>query len=375
MQLYFIGGASGSGKTAILEKLKKLDPSFNIYDFDDIGVPKDADAKWRQSATNQWLQRLLQENHNACLLGQIVLGEILACPLAKNLGKFTFILLDVDDNERIERLKARGDTPNQDMLNWASWLRTHHRNPQWAQHVLKENSWEEMNFSNWDNNQTWHDTIVHEVNTTHLSIDETANIVHDILLKPPLSVIFLTGPTSAGKTSLACALQDALPTTYLHIGIDRLCATMPSKINDWLGESNKPMPGFWWKVGNDPDGNTTATIQLGPEAHKIDSLLKHFSLAALQHNFNLIIDEVCISKASLDNWKAVLKPFNTIYIGLKADTETLENRINERKDRIPGSARTQNNSDINDDQFDLVLNSEKHSTKELVKEVLHFLED
>lgn len=54
MRLYFIGGASGSGKTAIMSHLKELlRNDIAIYDFDDIGVPKGADKKWRQEFTEK----------------------------------------------------------------------------------------------------------------------------------------------------------------------------------------------------------------------------------------------------------------------------------------------------------------------------------
>lgn len=47
--LYFVAGASGSGTTAIIPYLQKiLSNTIELYDFDDIGVPKDADKKWRQ---------------------------------------------------------------------------------------------------------------------------------------------------------------------------------------------------------------------------------------------------------------------------------------------------------------------------------------
>lgn len=48
MKLYFFGGASGSGKTAIVKDLKKmLEDKIKVYNFDDIGVPEGADKKWR----------------------------------------------------------------------------------------------------------------------------------------------------------------------------------------------------------------------------------------------------------------------------------------------------------------------------------------
>lgn len=137
---YFVAGASGSGKSAILPELKKiLGNAISVYDFDDIGVPDGANKKWRQETTEKWLQKLLQKNQDACLLGQMVLGEILACPSAKLIEQINFCFLDVNDFERIQRLKIRNTYGiDQNLLNWASWLRMHHQDPQWMQHVITE---------------------------------------------------------------------------------------------------------------------------------------------------------------------------------------------------------------------------------------------
>ena len=116
MNLYFIAGASGSGKTAIIPHLKELwGQRIAVYDFDEIGVPKDADTKWRQEFTEKWLQKLLSDNQDACLLGQIF-----ACPSATQLSKINFCFLDVSDIERIKRLRKRGTYgADQNMLSWA----------------------------------------------------------------------------------------------------------------------------------------------------------------------------------------------------------------------------------------------------------------
>lgn len=182
MKLYFIGGASGSGKTAVMPNLKELlGENIAVYDFDDIGVPDAADKKWRQEFTEKWLQKLLSDGKDACLLGQMVLGEILACPSAKMLGKVNFCLLDVDDFERIQRIKknhAAGS--DQNMLNWSSWLRMHHRDPQWIQHVLKEDCWSTLDFSVWDKLSHWDDKAkIKQLDTTGFSIHQTASAVAD----------------------------------------------------------------------------------------------------------------------------------------------------------------------------------------------------
>lgn len=180
VKLYFVGGASGSGKTAILNKLQKLlDNGIKVYDFDDIGVPENADKKWRQKSTEEWLNRLISEEKNALLLGQIVLGEILACPSSEKLGKIDFCFLDVSDFERIKRLKNRKFGADQNMLNWASWLRMHHQDPQWLQHVLKEDCWSDLDFSSWDKIKNWSGKVnIRIFDTTGLSVEKVASTVY-----------------------------------------------------------------------------------------------------------------------------------------------------------------------------------------------------
>ena len=180
MKLYFIAGASGSGKTAIIPDLKKiLGDSVAVYDFDDIGVPEDADKKWRQESTEKWLQKLLNDGKDACLLGQIVLGEILACPCAKQIDKVNFCLLDVNDFKRIQRLKKRNTYGmDQNMLNWSSWLRMHHQDPQWMQHVLLDDCWHGLDFSVWDRLINWESkALVKALDTTKLTINQVAESI------------------------------------------------------------------------------------------------------------------------------------------------------------------------------------------------------
>lgn len=177
MKLYFIAGASGSGKTAAMGSLQKiLENRIAVYDFDDIGVPIAADKKWRQESTEKWLQKLLKDGRDACLLGQMVLGEILACPSARKLDKVNFCLLDVNDFERVQRLKKRSTYhPDQNMLNWAAWLRMHHRDPQWVQDVIKDTCWDRLDFSTWERLKEWNSLAnITILDTTTLSIHEVS---------------------------------------------------------------------------------------------------------------------------------------------------------------------------------------------------------
>ncbi len=179
-KLYFIGSASGSGKTAIIPDLQKiLGSDIKIYDFDDIGVRKGADHKWRQRSTKKWLQKLLNNCKDAALVGQIVLGEILSCPSAKKINKINFCLLDVSDFERVQRLKKRNTYgADQNMLNWSAWLRMHHQDPKWDLSIIQKNCATVMDFSRLNNLEKWNDVAnVNIIDTTNLPLIEVTQKV------------------------------------------------------------------------------------------------------------------------------------------------------------------------------------------------------
>lgn len=175
--MYFIIGASGSGKTSVLDQIKL--PDYTLLDFDDIGVPENADMQWRQSSTEQWLVQILEnyDESHTCLFGQMVLGEILACPSAKKLQEINVCFLDCDDVVRVERLQKRANMPiNQHTLNWASWLRMHHHDPQWEQHVITGDAIATLDFSSWDRETSWEQLAdIYYCDTTHLAINSVSS--------------------------------------------------------------------------------------------------------------------------------------------------------------------------------------------------------
>lgn len=183
--LFFVPGASGAGKTAIIPKLKELLPEIAVYDFDvypqfeKIGV-LDSPAQ-RQRVAEVWIQQALQNNpQHTVVTGLGVMGEVFACPSALQVDHIAFCLLDCDDITRLDRIRQRGqpEYATIEILCWAAWLRVHHIDPQFRPDVINDGKNPDMVWERWSGWQHGHPHWrAHIINTTSLSISEVAEQV------------------------------------------------------------------------------------------------------------------------------------------------------------------------------------------------------
>lgn len=127
-QIFFITGTSGSGKTTLSNKLKNdLSPTkFVIYDFDEIGVPENADALWRQKTTDYWLNQGIKnadQNLSTIICGVAVPHEVSSSKIKPSLP-IKFLFLKISDSVITQRLQNRGwhEQLIQDNINWAHYL-------------------------------------------------------------------------------------------------------------------------------------------------------------------------------------------------------------------------------------------------------------
>jgi len=166
--LLFITGASGSGKTAVIPGLRKRFPEFDIHDFDERGVPEEADTRWRQEQTEYWINKAIENQRlgkDTVVCGGAVYGEILACPSVNQIDHLGVCLLDCEDVIRLDRLrKFRAENPTMDNLAWAAWLRVHAVDPTWCPEVITRDSYPSMRWENWAGwergDPRWQQTII-----------------------------------------------------------------------------------------------------------------------------------------------------------------------------------------------------------------------
>ena len=155
--LLVLAGSSGSGKSPIrrflLEDGAPLVAGLPIHshDFDENGVPVDANTEWRQQSGKAWIERALEYakvGEHLLLSANWPLGEVLATPRAPLLDGIALCLIDCGDTERAKRLRARQQPSYSDRQIWnfvlfAAWQRLHHADPSWMPEVIVGH-WPEM---------------------------------------------------------------------------------------------------------------------------------------------------------------------------------------------------------------------------------------
>jgi len=140
-------------------------------------------------------------------------------------------------------------------------------------------------------------------------------------------VIVLNGGSSAGKSSIARALQDVLPGLWLTFGTDVLAEALP-------GRGDDPRSGLVLE----PDG--TVTVQ--PEFRAIQEVWYQGLAVMASRGAFLILDEVFLAGgAGQQRLRALLGELDVLWAGVRCDPLVAASREAARPDRVRGMAMTQ----------------------------------
>jgi len=132
-RILVITGASGSGKTCAAEAIRAR--GIGIHAFDDIGVPDPptmiqgfgSAESWQREATRTWLRKLAgrAEADVEILEGQMGIPMLLRTAEEEAIPRPEILLLDCSDEERVRRLRRRGQPELADagMATWAEAFR------------------------------------------------------------------------------------------------------------------------------------------------------------------------------------------------------------------------------------------------------------
>ena len=154
------------------------------------------------------------------------------------------------------------------------------------------------------------------------------------------SVIVLNGPSSAGKSTLAVALQRRFAADgecWFVYGMDDYFAKLPL---DWVTAGNH--------VGAHADDGVVLEVvdgvfrmRMGPIGRQVLAAWRGAVGSAARAGLNVIADDVLLTDEEWQGWQAELDGLDAHWVRVQIDLDVLEAREQARGNRMPGQARSQ----------------------------------
>jgi chloramphenicol 3-O phosphotransferase len=149
-------------------------------------------------------------------------------------------------------------------------------------------------------------------------------------------IILVNGTSSSGKTTLVKGLQSTLPELWLEMGIDRFAYALPGRV---LGQPVWPQLFRYVRPDGAADGPfSIETTELG---HRFISGIHATAAALAGAGLNVIVDQVLLEQAWVDEWTRRWAEFDVLFVGVRCPLEVVLQRERERQDRTLGQAEAQ----------------------------------
>jgi chloramphenicol 3-O phosphotransferase len=145
-------------------------------------------------------------------------------------------------------------------------------------------------------------------------------------------VIILNGVGSAGKGSIAKALQTIASRPFLHVEMDVFLAMLP---DSYFSHPD----GLIFETIED-GGKPSVVIKSGAVAERLLTGMRRAVAALAAAGNDLIVDDVMV-EGELADYRSLLAVFDLSVVGVYAPLDVLEARERQRSDRMVGLARWQ----------------------------------
>lgn len=188
-------------------------------------------------------------------------------------------------------------------------------------------------------------------------------------------IVLLNGASSAGKTSIARALQNRLGEPYLYVSLDMFLQMLPGRyfsVNPLATKDSEQ--GFTWQTHEDEQGTYFQVIP-GAFGNRLMLEVMHHTIAeSAAQGFNLIVDDLLLERSWLLDYLRVLRDFEVWFVQVYCPPDVLEARERARGDRSVGQARGQAMQVHQHGIYDLTVDTSLLSSEEGAAQIIAALE-
>ena len=186
----------------------------------------------------------------------------------------------------------------------------------------------------------------------------------------------MNGCASAGKSTLAKAIQELSEEKFLYVGIDTLFGALPRKM---VGSDQKAEAGFRYVI--DPKTGDLIEMKVSPYAGLVFSCLPKVVKLLADNGLNVIFDECNFVKKNeteflINDYRNLFSEHKLLMVGVKCDLKIMEQREKSRGDRVIGMAKIFHQSEKNFQfPYDLIVDTTSGSPFANAQKILKFLKE
>lgn len=175
---------------------------------------------------------------------------------------------------------------------------------------------------------------------------------------PGGTIIFLNGTSSAGKTTLAHALQEKLAEPYQHVALDQFRDGLPDKFR---GLNSPPETTGQRGLNVVPvvnaDGNMFTEVRFGADGQKLLRGMRRAIATMADEGINIIIDDILLAPEFLSDYLEVMASRRLYLVGVRCPLEVIAEREAMRPGRFPGTAESHFDSCHAHGHYDVEVNT------------------
>ena len=190
-------------------------------------------------------------------------------------------------------------------------------------------------------------------------------------ISPKGTIIFLNGSSSAGKTTLAMALQEQLKEPFQYVALDHFRDGMPAK----------------YRGLNSPDGSTGqrglnvvpvdsgdvpafTSIQFGDEGKLMLRGMRRAMATMANEGVHLLIDDIILERGFLEDYLQAMLGIDLYFVGVHCPAEVISEREAVRPGRFPGTAVGHLHICHAHGDYDVEVDTSRQSPEECARDVI-----
>ena len=190
----------------------------------------------------------------------------------------------------------------------------------------------------------------------------------------PGVIIFLNGTSSAGKTTLAHALQEKLTRPFQHMALDQFRDGLPARYRGLNAPAGTTGASGLNVVPVNIDGQIMTEVRFGEEGERVLCGMRRCIRTMAESGVNIIVDDIILSERFLADYLRVMVDLDVYFVGVRCPLPVIENREKARLGRFPGTAESHFKLCHNHNRYDVEVDTSKSPPGEcasLVIERMH----